>query len=217
MTDSQRAAFAGVLQRRARLIWGPPGTGKTHFLALAILCLAEAHRRTGSEFRVLVTASTHTAIDNCLRKIAELQVKRPVIEGGLPVGKVNHQELGGMERVALVQDTGAGAWLARAPITVLGGTPWAVRKALSANSVDLVVIDEGSQMKVPEAAIAVQRLRDGGRMLIAGDDRQLPPIVHGVYPDPPKANRCYTGRSSKRCGDATKRRPTRPSCSRTSG
>jgi superfamily I DNA and/or RNA helicase len=51
-------------------------------------------------------------------------------------------------------------------------------------SYDLVVIDEGSQLKVSEAALAARRLARGGRLLIAGDDLQLPPIVQGEYPIP---------------------------------
>ena len=35
MTPSQLAAFEGILEHGLRLVWGPPGTGKTHFLALA--------------------------------------------------------------------------------------------------------------------------------------------------------------------------------------
>ena len=32
-----------MLSSDCTLVWGPPGTGKTHFLALAILALAAAH------------------------------------------------------------------------------------------------------------------------------------------------------------------------------
>jgi len=45
-------------------------------------------------------------------------------------------------------------------------------------------VDEGSQLRVPEASIVLGRLRPGMRLLIAGDDKQLPPIVHSGYPDP---------------------------------
>jgi superfamily I DNA and/or RNA helicase len=48
---------------------------------------------------------------------------------------------------------------------------------------DVVLVDEASQMKVPEAILALTLLRPGGSVLLAGDDRQLPPIVHGTYPD----------------------------------
>lgn len=63
-------------------VWGPPGTGKTHFLAAMILGLPEAHALAGKPFRVLVTAFTHAAIENVLQMIAELQP-----EAGTGLGK----------------------------------------------------------------------------------------------------------------------------------
>jgi DNA replication ATP-dependent helicase Dna2 len=67
---------------------------------------------------------------------------------------------------------------------VVGGTAWAIRKSFEPGSADLLVLDEGSQLKVPESAIPIRRLRPGGMLVVAGDDRQLPPIVQGAYPDP---------------------------------
>lgn len=48
---------------------------------------------------------------------------------------------------------------------------------------DVVVIDEGSQLTVADSALAIRRLHVDGRLVIAGDDRQLPPIVQGDYPE----------------------------------
>ena len=73
LTASQAAAFCELCRRRAVPVWGPPGTGKTHFLAAAILALTEAYAQAGQPFRVLVTAFTHAAIENLFRKIAELR------------------------------------------------------------------------------------------------------------------------------------------------
>jgi superfamily I DNA and/or RNA helicase len=47
---------------------------------------------------------------------------------------------------------------------------------------DVIVIDEASQMKVPDALIALSSIRRGGRVVLCGDDRQLAPILHGSYP-----------------------------------
>ena len=65
MTASQLRAFEQVLDYDLQLVWGPPGTGKTHFLALAILCLSEAHRTAGLPFRVLVTAPSRSSCATC--------------------------------------------------------------------------------------------------------------------------------------------------------
>jgi superfamily I DNA and/or RNA helicase len=66
---------------------------------------------------------------------------------------------------------------------------YAVQKAFSDDRemtpFDWVIIDEGSQLRVAESLLAISRLHPKGRLLIVGDDRQLPPIVNGVYPEPP--------------------------------
>lgn len=184
MTPSQRDAMDQLIRRSPLLVWGPPGTGKTHFIGLAILCLAAAHHEAGRPFRVLVSAFTHAAIDNCLRKLAELNRNSRLFSGGLPIAKLGHLQLQDMQGVAVVHEGNAGTWLRDRAVAVVGGTAWAVRKKLDAGTIDAVVLDEGSQLKVPESAIAIRRLRPGGVLVVAGDDRQLPPIVQGAYPDP---------------------------------
>ncbi|MEA3510779.1 MAG: AAA domain-containing protein, partial [Actinomycetota bacterium] len=72
LTPSQYDALADVVSHDVQIVWGPPGTGKTHFLAITVLSLLEAHRQAGQPFRVLLTAFTHTAIDNLLSKIRTL-------------------------------------------------------------------------------------------------------------------------------------------------
>jgi DNA replication ATP-dependent helicase Dna2 len=47
---------------------------------------------------------------------------------------------------------------------------------------ELVIIDEASQMKFGELALASAALAPGGRLVLAGDDLQLPPIIKGNYP-----------------------------------
>ena len=42
---------------------------------------------------------------------------------------------------------------------------------------DLLVIDEASQMSVPEGVLAAGFLQEAGDILVVGDHRQMPPIV----------------------------------------
>ncbi len=42
---------------------------------------------------------------------------------------------------------------------------------------DLLVLDEASQMNLPEAAMAALPLKAGGALVVVGDHRQMPPIV----------------------------------------
>jgi DNA replication ATP-dependent helicase Dna2 len=47
LTESQKRTFEHMLNNRLTLIWGPPGTGKTYFLARAILDLVKAKIEQG--------------------------------------------------------------------------------------------------------------------------------------------------------------------------
>lgn len=184
MTPSQLEAFDRILRNRLQLVWGPPGTGKTYFLALALLSLAEAHRKHSMPFRAILTAFTHAAIENALAKLADVQARHAGVLGGCAIAKANRLKDAALWNVQSVPDRSAADWLERNPVCILGGTVWALRKQVYAGAVDAVIIDEGSQMRVPEAAIAARRLRRGGWLIVAGDHRQLPPIVQGVYPEP---------------------------------
>jgi hypothetical protein len=180
MTPSQRLALRDTIDHNLQLVWGPPGTGKTHFLALAILCLVEAHRRAGRQLRVLITAMTNAAIDNCLAKLIELQEQHNVASGDLLVGKLQGDGSGGIKSIDLKRAADD-----IADLCVFGATVWQARKTSPGNlSYDLVVIDEGSQLRVADSAIAIRRVAEGGRLLIAGDDKQLAPIVQAEYPTP---------------------------------
>lgn len=180
MTESQRAAFSDSLHNNLALVWGPPGTGKTHFLALAVLCITEASRQLGRGFRVLITAMTNTAIDNCLNKLVELQEIHQVVSGDVVIGKLVGEPL---TTVASIDPKAVHRNVGDDPLVIVGGTVWQARKTSAGDySYDLVVIDEGSQLRVADSAIAIRRVREGGRLLIAGDDKQLAPIVQADYP-----------------------------------
>jgi superfamily I DNA and/or RNA helicase len=145
-----------------------------------MLCLVEAHRRAGRPLRVLITAMTNAAINNCLAKLTELQDQHGVVKRDFLVGKLQGDGTGGIKSI---DPKRAGDGIAE--LCVFGATVWQARKTSPDNlSYDLVVIDEGSQLRVADSAIAIRRVADGGRLLIAGDDKQLAPIVQAEYPTP---------------------------------
>jgi regulator of nonsense transcripts 1 len=67
LNASQNAAVEASLSHPLTCLWGPPGTGKTHTIVEIIkeLQLADDGRR------ILVTAPTHNAVDNVMRKYME--------------------------------------------------------------------------------------------------------------------------------------------------
>jgi DNA replication ATP-dependent helicase Dna2 len=184
-TPSQRSAYEAICRQRVTAVWGPPGTGKTHFLATAILALASAHARAGKPFRVLVTAYTHAAIENLLRKLAQVRQGLGKAAAGLRLAKAKYWQ-GARTDIEVIGEDEMGSWLEEAEQGILGATVFSCLKSKEDfGDFDLVVIDEASQVRVPEAAVAVSLASEAGRVVLAGDHLQLPPIVAGAYPEPP--------------------------------
>lgn len=68
---AQRQAYASCLAAGVRLVWGPPGTGKTWVLSEAINALAAAGKR------VLLVSATNVAVDNALLGVLRHRRHRP--------------------------------------------------------------------------------------------------------------------------------------------
>jgi hypothetical protein len=176
-TPSQREALRAICEQKVTAVWGPPGTGKTHFLAGAIIALAQAHARAGKPLRVLVTAFTHAAIENLLQKT----VAACPAGDRVAIAKAKYWQ-GSPADIEVVDEADMGDWLDQMEVAVLGATAYSCLKQRNElPPFDLVVIDEASQVRVPEAAVAAS-LAAGGRLVLAGDHLQLPPIVAGTYP-----------------------------------
>src|SRR5205814_393777 len=105
---------------RVVAVWGPPGTGKTHFLAAAILGLAGAHAEAGKPFRVLVTAFTHAAIENLLRKLSEVQPSLPGAARSVALAKVKRWQGEAAAAGDTVAEDRLVRWLEGRPQAVVG-------------------------------------------------------------------------------------------------
>lgn len=185
LTQSQTEAYQAIRQTRVNPVWGPPGTGKTHFLASIILGLISAHAGAKKPFRVLVTGFTHAAIENVLRKVDELQRKSSLKVDTVALGKAKTWQSQSTAAATILDEKKMRNWLAHHEHAVVGATVYSCLKDIEKSEpFDLVVIDEASQVRVPESSVAISLVGDQGRLVLAGDHKQLPPIVTGVYPDP---------------------------------
>ena len=72
MTASQEAIYSRVCGATLTVTWGPPGSGKTYFIAATISRLITWARRAKMSMRILVTAFTHQAINLVLDKVASM-------------------------------------------------------------------------------------------------------------------------------------------------
>jgi DNA replication ATP-dependent helicase Dna2 len=185
-SDSQRYAFKHICKFRLTLLWGPPGTGKTHCLALACIEMFEMAWRSGSneKFRILMTAFTKTAIEAFRSKFSQLlELNKPKLSGwaqGRQPGLFTM--LGGLE--AMVDET-----LLSDKFLLICSTVWSVHKNIISYpekrvEFEVLMIDEASQLQVADSAIPIYTIRPKGRIVICGDHLQLRPLIRAAFPEP---------------------------------
>lgn len=75
LNSSQNAAVKAVLRSSLTCLWGPPGTGKTETIVEMICAVQEAYK----DARILVTAPTHNAVDNVMRRYTRRLQERPLL------------------------------------------------------------------------------------------------------------------------------------------
>lgn len=189
LRPAQEAAWRGLAQNRVGLILGPPGTGKTHLLSWLIMAYAIARQREARPGRVFVSAFTRNAVVNVLEGVAKRQAMHdpeapePIYygtppAGGLPAG-IRHIHAGNEDEVLAQIASGR---------VVVGGTIWSLYRLLGTGKApggdskmtaplfDLICIDEASQVVLGQGLMALAGMAEGCRLVVAGDDRQLPPI-----------------------------------------
>lgn len=188
LRPAQEAAWRGLARQRAGLILGPPGTGKTHLLSWLIAGHAPARGAVELPSRVFVTAFTKNAIGNVLDAVAKRQAlhdpnaPNPIYFGAPPAAGLSSRIdcLGPGDEASLLQKLDGGR-------AVVGATVWSLYRLLSSGLApgadgptaplfDLICIDEASQMVLGQGLIALGGLAPGGRVVVSGDDQQLPPV-----------------------------------------
>ena len=145
------------------LVLGMPGTGKTTLIAHAVRALCALGRS------VLLTAYTHSALDNILLKLCEMGV--PLLRLGAP-SKV-HARLREHTLHALSARAGGTAALQAelARRGVVGTTALALSHApLWGRAFDVCVVDEAGQITEP---VCLGPLRFARRFALVGDPYQV--------------------------------------------
>jgi DNA replication ATP-dependent helicase Dna2 len=168
LNPSQRKAFVEAFSaNNYYLIQGPPGTGKTWVLAH----LAAAFANEGKN--VMVTAFTHTGINNAIKKVKE-------VTGYIKTGKIGKKYQADYLNDDDVTVTN-GESLAihgmnfQSRGVILGATVYAPNtRKLKGFPFDIVIFDEASQITVP---LAVAAMSAGTKFIFIGDHKQLAPIV----------------------------------------
>ncbi len=198
LNASQMAAVQHAAERALTVIWGPPGTGKTNTLAAILDAISHDASSVKKPLKILVTGPTYKAVEEVM-----LRTARFIAQGGTtPVsmyfgyggdrkpGAVPHSLPASMQYVPMAIDNSdtdyqaCGAALqGNAEIVIVGCQIRQARrfsKSLMGSFVqplfDVVVIDESSQVPVSQALAALCGLKEGARLIVAGDHLQMPPI-----------------------------------------
>jgi DNA replication ATP-dependent helicase Dna2 len=198
LNKEQAIAVANALREDLPVfrIEGPPGTGKSQVVATAIAALVASGKR------VLLTANTHTAVDNILPRLVRLgvpgllrvgsrtapsaELAQALHDKGLPDDALT---------LELLADDASGLDDLRAKILasrVIACTTHACAKhpvfsvlraqdgppqqrgAARLPIFDVAIIDEASQLIEPLSLAAINLAR---RTVLVGDQQQLPPVV----------------------------------------
>ncbi|GIW39264.1 MAG: hypothetical protein KatS3mg075_745 [Meiothermus sp.] len=208
LNPSQWKAWREALERRLSVIWGPPGTGKSQTLRAVVLGAVLDAQTSNRPLRVLVTANTYTAVDNVLLRLEEHYRSNPTPPSLFRIqSKFRTPDASLAAHTALVnipldvRNPGADVDRLRhllhnpAGVLILGTTPQQLHNLAYAGETsnaqghairewfDLVIIDEASQMDVATSTLIFSKVAQDGRVVLAGDNLQLPPI-HPA--DPPK-------------------------------
>ena len=193
-TSKQAATFGGVLEQHLSCVWGPPGSGKSHWAGGALLALLDAFCAPGCSlpFRCLITAATNEAYRVALEKLEKQLNGHAAVKSQMRLWDLKNLAKG-KEPVPEV------LWGSR--LCVLAGTVWDANKWLGPKApsdktdkwpkrgpsdavplLQLVLVDEASQMCASDAALVMDLLCPlTGRFVAVGDHKQLPPVVHCEY------------------------------------
>jgi len=193
LRPTQREAWRGIAGHRVSLVLGPPGTGKTFLLAAMAAGQLVMSRQEKRACRVLLAGFTRESIGNLFDAL-EPMLSRHAPDVSLAfLGNPPDNEL--PDRVRLLNLRGEQGivegliWL-ETPLLVAGANAWSLSKLFkggmgpegggpTARVFDLVLIDEASQMLVAQGLMSLSGLAEGARVIVAGDDRQLPPVRQG--------------------------------------
>ncbi|TCD62010.1 hypothetical protein EIP91_007628 [Steccherinum ochraceum] len=188
LNESQKQAVRASDIGRMSLIWGPPGTGKTTVVVKILLKLL--HSNPDSEERLLMTASTHNAVDNVLERfvaaiaqtnpplLTEEQILRAATDGSR-VNKALQKytidaRLGGSisDNPNLVSKAEKRVKQARIVFTTCTGAGLGIIRKVD---FPIVLIDEASQITEPGALIPL--VKGCHTAVLVGDHVQLRPMV----------------------------------------
>jgi len=199
LNDYQTNVIIDGLNTRVQILQGPPGTGKTVTTAISILLRILARRRPSDI--VLISATTHVALNNLLKRIedflpqfAQLSENQGLQLPSIAIAKVHSSSPedaeGENENIHNFEADEARTYvrnLTDGNVAIIGGTTSALlkmyeklngsRQFRAGFSASTLVVDEASMMVFPHFLSLATLVSPQGEIMLTGDHRQLSPIV----------------------------------------
>lgn len=160
---SQRAAMLSILRQHLTIIWGPPGTGKTHTLALSLMYYLQLmHESTTTKVVVWMTAMSKAAIGMFKRKFESLcNVIRAIRE-------LRHDWLDDLEIRDLRTESYDTIDSGSKRLQLIVGTVWSLFNGCEKGKFqrpNALLMDEAGQVTVAAAATVIGKLDENGRLI----------------------------------------------------
>ena len=193
LNEEQINAVRASMRRGSRapyVIFGPPGTGKTSAVVELIKQIMSSYSRLGNHVRILMTAPSNAAVDNVVERLLKGGGGLVPREQVLRVNSLSRSKESVLSRevldVCLWNDLGGHFGVPSreqmrnanvVAMTCMTAARYACCENLS-GGFDYVIIDEAGQATEPEAVSSIAgMMRKDGSLIIAGDHKQLGPIV----------------------------------------
>jgi hypothetical protein len=207
LIPSQRDAVLDGLETRMQLVHGPPGTGKTTTTAVAVMQRIVDHLEEGDI--ILLAGNTHRAVNNLLLQIEDYRdtFTEQAERFGFDVPNVNLAKVSSSHDQSDAPGSGIPLLDARSGgahiqphrddgVLIIGGTVSSLLKQVEnlndggvlGNGPDgflapELIVDEASMMVFPHFLSLASLVEEDGRIMLAGDHRQLAPIVDHEWED----------------------------------
>ncbi|KAK3903257.1 RNA dependent RNA polymerase-domain-containing protein [Staphylotrichum tortipilum] len=185
--DDQNAAVQAALNSPLTCLWGPPGTGKTETIVEVIRALQTCFNKP----RILVTAPTHNAVDNVMRRflsrmkpetlakhphLAPLRVSTEIRKVAEDLRKHTCDAMVGQEIHANRKALDEAKKRVRDCHIIFTTCMGAGLGLLRAQFFDMVIVDEASQQTEPASLVPL--VKGCEKAILVGDHVQLRPTVH---------------------------------------
>jgi uncharacterized protein len=160
-------------------VQGPPGSGKTHTAAIAIVDQVTMHPPR----RVALTALSHRAITHLVQKVCEEATSRGVTVRVMQ--KIDDPGYSDPQVTCVDNNPAIVAALDAGDAGVVAGTSWLFAREEMAGRFDTLFVDEAGQLSLATVAAVAGCARN---LVLLGDPQQLEQPSQGSHPDGAEAS-----------------------------